>query len=107
MMALTIYHPKIKNTIQHYLNEKGPIKWYIGMKVILKKMDYTDDGRQVGQIDPGFTSRPTITPMMQNFDDGYNVARQKIDKNFNGFCANGSGWILDRDDLVSVHIARL
>ena len=79
MMALTIYHPKIKNTIQHYLSEQGPMKWYIGMKVIMVKMD--GDGKQVGQIDPGFTSHPRITPMMSNFDEGYKIARQKIDKN--------------------------
>ena len=105
MMALTIYHPKIRNTIQHYLSEKGPMKWYIGMKVIMVKMDYTDDGRQVGEIDPGFTSRPRITPMMSNFDEGYKIARQKIDKNIEEFLRNGSGYIVDRVDLVSVHIA--
>jgi hypothetical protein len=105
MMALTIYHPKIKNTIQQYLNGKGALKWYIGMKVIMKKMDYSDDGKQVGQVDPGFTSHPIITAMMYNFDVGYNIARQKIEKNFDEFLRNGSGYILDRVDLVSVHIA--
>ena len=29
MMALRIYYPKIKNTIQQYLNEKGAMQWYI------------------------------------------------------------------------------
>ena len=105
MIALTMYHPKIKNTVQHYLNEKGPMKWYIGMKVIMKQMDYTNDGKQVGQIDPGFTSRPRITSVMYNFNEGYNTAREKIEKNFVEFCANGSGYILDRVALVSVHIA--
>ena len=33
------------------------------------------------------------------------TAREKIEKNFLEFCANGSGWIFDRVDLVSVHIA--
>ena len=105
LTALAVYKPKIKNTIQHYLKEKGAMKWYIGMKVIMKKMDYTDDGKQVGQIDPGFTSRPVITAMMYNFDEGYNAAREKIEKNFVEFCKNGSGYILDRVALVSVHIA--
>ena len=105
LTALKFYQPKIKNTIQHYLNEKGAMKWYIGMKVIFKKMDYTDDGKQVGQVDPGFTSRPIITAMMFNFDEGYNTAREKIEKNFDEFLRNGSGYILDRVDLVSVHIA--
>ena len=102
MLALTIYQPKIKNTIQHYLNEKGPMKWYIGMKVIMTKMD---NGNEVGYIDPGFTSHPTITAMMLTFDNQYGNARQKIEKNFEEFLRNGSGWILDRVALVSLHIA--
>ena len=105
LSTLQVYKPKIKKTIQHYLNEKGAMKWHIGMKVIMKKMDYTDDGKQIGQIDPGFTSNHRMTAMMFNFDDGYNTAREKIEKNFLEFCANGSGWIFDRVDLVSVHIA--
>jgi hypothetical protein len=82
LSALQVYKPKIKSTIQHYLNEKGAMKWHIGMRVIMKKMDYTDDGKQVGQFDPGFTSKPRITAMMFNFDEGYNTAREKIEKNF-------------------------
>ena len=49
MMAVRIYHPKVKNTIQQYLNEKGAMRWYIGMIVIMKIVDYTDDGRRVVQ----------------------------------------------------------
>ena len=40
-----------------------------------------------------------------DFDVGYNIARQKIENNFDEFLRNGSGYILDRVDLVSVHIA--
>ena len=70
-----------------------------------EEKDYTDDGKQVGQIDPGFTSHPKITAMMFNFDEGYNAAREKIEKNFVEFCKNGSGYILHRVALVSLHIA--
>ena len=105
MIALTIYYPKIKNTIQQYLNEKGAMKWYIEMKVIMNIVDYTDDGGRFEQNDPCFTSRPIMTSMMVNFDEGYSIARQMIEKNFDEFCANGSVYILDRVDLVSVHIA--
>ena len=107
LTVLQVYHPKIKNTIQHYLNEKGAMKWYIGMKVIMKNMVYDDVAKEVDQVDPGFTSRPSITAMISDFDEGYNIARQKIEKDFVAFCANGSGWILDRVDLVSLHIAGL
>ena len=95
MIALRMYYPKVKNTIQQYLNEKGAMRWYIGMKAIMVKMDGS------GEIDPGSTSRPRITPMMSNFDEGYKIARQKIDKNIEEFLRNGSRYI----DLVSVHIA--
>ena len=105
MMALRIYYPKVKNTIQQYLNEKGAMRWYIGMKVIMKIVDYTDDGRRVEQNDPCFYSRPVMTSMMINFDEGYSIARQMIEKNFDEFCASGSVYILDRVELVSVHIA--
>ena len=33
------------------------------------------------------------------------TAREKIEKNFLEFLRNGSGWIFDWFDLVSVHIA--
>ena len=91
LTALAVYKPKIKNTIQHYLNKKGAMKWYIGMKVIMHKMAYTDDGKPDGQVDPGFTSRPIITAMMYNFEEGYNGARQKIEKNYIEFCKNNYG----------------
>ena len=107
MMALRIYYLEIKNTIQQYLNEKGAMKWYIGMKLIMSKMDYTDDCRQVDQMDASFTSRPAMTSMMVNFDEGYSIAGQMIEKNFDEFCASGSGYILVGVELVSVHIAGL
>ena len=43
--------------------------------------------------------------MRSNFDEGYSIARQKIEKNFVEFVRNGSGYILDRVDIVSVEIA--
>ena len=46
-----------------------------------------------------------MTSMMINFDEGYSIARQMIEKNFDEFCASGSVYILDRVELVSVHIA--
>ena len=80
------------------------MNWYIGMKVIMKKMDYNEDGKQIDQVDPGLTSNPRIILMMYNFDNDYSTAKEKIEKNFLEFCANGSGCIFDRVDLVSVHI---
>ena len=56
------------------------MRWYIGMKVIMKIVDYTDDGRRVEQNDPCFYSRPVMTSMMINFDEGYSIARQMIEK---------------------------
>ena len=41
---------------------------------------------------------------MWNFDELYNECSEKIMKNFVEFNANGSGWILSRVRLISVHM---
>ena len=61
------------------------MKWYIGMKVIMSKMDYIDECRQVDQMDASLTSRPVMTSMMVNFDEGYSIARQMIEKTLMNF----------------------
>ena len=71
------------------------MNWYIGMKVIMKKMDYNEDGKQIDQVDPGLTSNPRIILMMYNFDNDYSTAKEKIVKNCLEFCAKGSGWIFE------------
>ena len=39
MSTLQAYKPKIQNTTKYYLETKGGIKWSIGMKVIVHKIN--------------------------------------------------------------------
>ena len=100
--TLNVYKAKIRNTINHYLQTKGPTKWYIGMEIIMHKMD--KEGKMTDEVVPGFTSNMKTTLHMWNFDELYNECSEKIMKNFVEFNANGSGWILSRVRLISVHM---
>ena len=102
LYTLNVYKAKIRNTVNNYLQTKGPTKWYIGMEIIMHKMD--KEGKIIGEIDPGFTSNMKTTLHMWNFDELYNECSEKIMKNFVEFNANGSGWILSRVRLISVHM---
>ena len=68
----------------------------------MHKMD--KEGRRTDEIDPGFTSNMKTTLHMWNFDELYNECSEKIMKDFVEFNANGSGWILSRVRLISVHM---
>ena len=56
------------------------------------------------EVVPGFTSNMKSTLHMWNFDELYNECCDKIMKDFVEFNANGSGWILSRVRLISVHM---
>ena len=58
---------KISNVINNYLRTKGPSKWYLGMEIIMHKMD--KEGRITDEIDPGFTSNVKTTLHMWNLDE--------------------------------------
>ena len=102
-VTLQAYKAKIRNTIQHYLETKGRMKWYLGMKVIMVK--YAPDGETKEKADPGFTSRPRTTSVLWDFDTIYKEAAAKIVEDFLEFNANGSGWILERVANISINIA--
>ena len=102
LFTLNVYKAKIRNAINNYLKTKGPTKWYLGTEIIMHKID--KEGRIADEIDPGFTSNMKTTLHMWNFDELYNECSEKIMKDFVEFNANGSGWILSRVSLISVHM---
>ena len=101
---LQTYKPKIQNTMEHYLNEKRANKWYIGMKVIMQQIKKGDE--EVQEADPWFTLNPVRQLLIWDFDENYKVAGTKIENDFVAFNANGSGWILNKVELVSMHNCR-
>jgi len=100
--VLGIYKSKIRNEIIDYIEEKEATKWYIGMKVSMHKMD--KEGNILEQVTPGFTSNPTISSNLMNFELLYDEHHDKIINDFVSFNANGSGWILKRVYSISLHM---
>ena len=103
LSAFGIYKAKIKNIISDYLEKKGPLKFYIGMQIRLQKEDNLGNKDEAA---PGFTGKPCVTLRLPTFDEDYENSMNKIVKDFQAFQENGSGWILQGVDLISVSIAR-
>ena len=102
LSSLQAYKSKIRNDINNYLDEKEGIKWFIGMKVTMHKLD--KEGNILEQITPGFTTNPTISSNLMNFELLYDEHHDKIINDFVSFNANGSGWILKRVYSISLHM---
>ena len=63
------------------------------------------DGDTIQVATPGFTTNPRIQATMWYFDQDYSSASEKIKEDFDAFNQNGSGWILQSVDNISVNIA--
>ena len=62
------------------------------------------DGNIYEEAHPGFTSNPTISSTLIDFNIKYNEHQEKVMNDFLAFNANGSGWILNRVNSVSLHL---
>ena len=102
LQTLQAYQAKIRNSMNDYIKEKGAVKWHIGIIVNLYKLD--KDSNMISKAAPGFFSNTTISITMGNFEDLYTECKNKIMNDFAEFNANGSGWILDRVALTSIHM---
>ena len=85
-----------------YIKEKGAVKWHIGIIVNLYKLD--KDSNMISKAAPGFSSNTNISLTMRDFEDLYTECKNKIMNDFAEFNANGSGCILDRVALTSIHM---
>ena len=81
---------------------KGAVKWHIGMKVILYKVD--SDSNVISRAVPGFSSNTNLLLTMNDFDELYTECISKIMNDFAEFNANGSGWVLDRVAFTSINM---
>ena len=87
-----------------YIKEKGAVKWHIGIIVNLYKLD--KDSNMISKANPGFSSNTIISLTMRDFEDLYTECKNKIMNDFAEFNANGSGWILERVNSVSLHMVQ-
>ena len=102
LVVLEMYKSKIRNEVREYINEKEAVKWYIGLKVKMMKTD--KDGNKLEEAHPGFTSNHKISATLFDFNNDYSTHQEKIVNDFLAFNANGSGWILDKVNSVSLHM---
>ena len=101
LSALSSYKRKVRTTISDYKKEKGNMKWYLGLVVQLAKLDRFGEKMTVY---PGFTARPNLAFNLDNFDNHYDKSASKIERDFEQFLQNGSGWVLERVVNILVNI---
>ena len=76
------------------------MKWYLGMQIKMYKQN--GEGNSFQKASPGFTSNTKISARMWNFEYLYKQSFDKIINDFTEFNSNGSGWILERVDIVEI-----
>ena len=96
------YKPKIREKVQEYINHG--IRFYLVYKVELEKYDadWEEDTKKVY-----FHSANRRITDMEQFDEVYDEAMEKINEEFEAWMGEGSGWEMDRISSIDLNIARL
>merc|ERR1712112_360722 len=93
---------KIKETVQEHIN-RG-IRFYIVYEVELEKYG---DGEEDDNKTVHLNSANWRILNMYEFDDVYEQAMTKINDQFEVWMGEGSGWVMDRINSISLNIARM
>merc|ERR1711954_21547 len=96
------YKSKIKETVQEHIN-RG-IRFYIVYVVELEKYG---DGEEDDNKTVHFHSANRRILNMYEFDDVYEQAMTKQNDQFEVWMGEGSGWVMDRINSISLNIARM
>ena len=96
------YKSKIRETVQEHIN-RG-IRFYIVYEVELEKYG---DGEEDDNKTVHLHSANRRILNMYEFDDVYEQAMTKINDQFENFMVEGSGWVMDRINSISLNIARM
>ena len=95
-----------KDKVEHFLSlilRKNPIKYYIGMKVRMFKVD-KEGNKEYGE--GGFNGGAHTLLRASQFEDTYDRSSDKIWQSFDAWLKNGSGWILERVEYLTINSAR-
>merc|ERR1711954_91920 len=96
------YKSKIKETVQEHI--KRGIRFYIVYEVELEKYG---DGEEDDNKTVHLHSANRRILNMYEFDDVYEQAMTKINDQFEVWMGEGSGWVMDRINSISLNIARM
>merc|ERR1711954_489083 len=95
------YKSKIRETVQEHINHG--IGFYIVYKVELEK--YHDGEEESTDVYLHSGNRRLLN--MDEFDQEYDEAMDKINEELENYTGEGSGWVLDGISSIDLHIARL
>ena len=96
------YKSKIRETVQEYINHG--IRFYLVYEVELNKYD-ADWEEDTKTVYLHSANRRILN--MEEFDEVYDEAMQKINDEFEDWMGEGSGWVMDEISSIYLNIARL
>ena len=96
------YKPKIREKFQEYINQG--IRFYLVYKVELEKYD-ADWEEDTKTVYLNSANRRIFD--MEQFDEVYDEAMEKINEEFEAWMGEASGWEMDRISSIDLNIARL
>ena len=101
-LGRSINQPRVEKILGQELSKKGPIKWYISVKVRFAKV--TPEGEVFAE--PFFTSRCYLLVNAASLQDQFQEALQKLLNDCESFIRNGSGWVMDKVLKVFVNVGQ-
>ena len=106
-LAQTLYKYKAKyfrDLLKHYIDrKKTPVNFYIVVQTDMEKM--TSDG-DIEERSPYFRSSMRRMSHMSEFDELLDEANATILEKFGEWISEGSGWVLQRVDSITIKIAK-
>ena len=94
------YRSKVKKHIENEL-EKGPIKAQIVLRCVFEKKE--DDSQE---MKPSFNSQLRNILHIEEYDDFYKNAGDKIMESMGNFVKEGSGWTLQRISNINLFVSQ-
>ena len=97
---------KFKAKIQHSLNlvlRKNVLKFFLTMKIRMFQMD-KDGNKKFASA--GFYGGTHTLLRQSQFEEAYTLSTAQIWKSFDHWLKNGSGWVLDRVEQITLRTAK-
>ena len=86
-----------------FYGKKPQKKIYLVIKVRMSRQDKEGEYQQVSQL---FCGGARLILRAEDFDDAYDESVKKIWSDFDQWLSNGSGWVLERVEILYLNSAR-
>jgi hypothetical protein len=102
MTFLRSKYDEVKNAIKQEIKERGGIKWYLAMKIKLRRRK----GEEVETAEPHFRGKCQTALKFDDIDGGLNESIKKMFNSFIEYQRQGSRWTVDKVVDLTIHMAR-